>query len=134
MTPTTKQPAIDIDTLTGRELDAAVAEVVMGWVKAPDDFEPPEMFTRTPGNAWWIKRNGIPIVKPTLYDSPFWAREVEDEIERRGKSAKYVRLLMEELGLDHLFGGTIDGLHLFKLITATPEQRCRAAYKAVMGG
>lgn len=121
---------LDIDTLTGRELDAAVAVEVMGWV-----YDPSEAIVIGPHYA---APNGEThyICKAYSTDANA-AREVEAEIERRGLVDRYVKIMVDDieppLGLSKHFVNGLTWIGLFKLITATPEQRCRAAYRAVMG-
>lgn len=60
------------------------------------------------------------------------AAKVEAEIAALGLNTEYMRKLILEV--DPL--ATPDSmllLHWFNVLRATPEQRCRAAYRAVMG-
>lgn len=62
------------------------------------------------------------------------ARRVEDEIGRRGLQEAYVRALVggaEEATRRLWYCGVAD---LWRVATATPEQRCRAALVAVGEG
>ena len=115
----TKQ--IDIDTLTGRELDAAVAEVVMGWTSA--------------GGVQYARRGetGFTIVLPEFSTDERYAAQVEAEIERRGWTYMYIYWLERDVSemYEH---DDMDNGDWFKIVNATPEQRCRAAYRAVMSG
>lgn len=122
--PIDTAPAIDIDAVSGRELDALVAEHVMKYGQVAGKFSD------------WIAPSGMRYVNAELPEfssiNRVWFREVEVEIERRGLPTKYIRMLMKELGLGDLFGETVDSIYLFELVHATPAQRCRAALKAVM--
>ncbi len=125
---------IDIDALTGRDLDAAVAEVVMGLKR---------VFSL---DSNWIGNDGtvgqavkeFKDLKEYSADERY-VREVEAEIERRGLHYQYAAHLAMGFGIE-AFGFTGKNFNnaaplagnLFALITATPTQRCRAALKAVM--
>ncbi len=134
MTPTTKQPAIDIDAVSaGPELDALVAEHVMGWI-----YDPSEAIVIGPRYA---EPNGETHYACEAYSTDASrVREVEAEIERRGLTYQYAAWLAKEFDIE-VFGFTDKNFNhaailaeqAYKLITATPEQRCRAAYRAVMG-
>lgn len=59
------------------------------------------------------------------------ARLIEDEIERRGIGEAYIWYLAEVIGHPrHVAWSSLD---MFALLRATPEQRCRAALRAVGG-
>ncbi len=131
--PTTKQPVIDIDAVpVGVGLDALVATVIMGWKQAEGENHG--------GPGWRFfkiadKENG-PIYLQDHVDKfstdANHVCEVESEIERRGLQWSYEVCLLHQVWKP-------DGLHVkrpegnFDLINATPEQKCRAALKAVMG-
>lgn len=113
---------IDIDAVpAGPQLDALVAEHVMN-----------RPFTHKQSNdtvcGYGGHCDGCKF-SANLID----AAKVEAEIEQRGLEWSYEACLLHEVWKP-------DGLHVkrpkgnFKLITATPEQRCRAALKAVMDG
>lgn len=124
---------IDIDALpAGRELDALVMTEVMGYTQTDS------------GDVWRFSSR----VKESEHGSTFHrqsgtipystdanrVREVEEEIERRGLTREYCKELVSSI-LDHphIFGGGKHTFDWFPIITATPAQRCRAAYRAVMG-
>ena len=122
----TNAPAIDIDALSPRELDAAVAEVVMRWKREtrPDGWTMPNYYWSNSANHWSTDANR--------------AREVEAEIERRGLVPEYIIALSRLFNFGDVYSWTdarMDVLtaRLFLFATATPAQRCRAALKAVMG-
>lgn len=128
---------LDIDTLTGRELDAAVAEEVMGAVK--------DMLGNPPDSDVydWRFPDGKVVSETMLVSysmSHFAVREVEAEIEQQGLQYQYAAHLAKEFGIE-VFGFTgksfgnsaILASQAYSLITATPEQRSRAALRAVMG-
>ncbi len=128
MTPTTSAPAIDIDALSPRDLDRGVAEMVLG------------LSVMWNGLRWEIARyrqgniyEFISSIDPYSTDANV-VREVEAEIERRGLSGRYVTRLIYETHPDNSPMWIREGppVDTFKLITATPAQRCRAALKAVM--
>ena len=90
--------------LTGRELDAAVAEQVMG-IKEPSYFVP---CYSTDANA---------------------CRLMEAEIERRGVISAYVRELRY---LVLKIAWHTNGSSIFKLMSAPLDQKCRAALLSVL--
>lgn len=111
-----------------RERDAAIAERVMGWQYNPtnDVWEGSEIIAGSEGKP--IESN---FWHPTT--SRWGASAVEDEIERRGgqSQADYVFALAELL-FDEGHGewGTA---HVMKMMRATSEQRCEAAWRACGG-
>lgn len=124
MTPKIKQPAIDrlmaTDVPEGPALDVLVANAVMEWEYIPFDG----------GGGAWDAGTG-PSIKdlPRFSDSDSTAvRAVEAEIERRGLQETYVEALIIVVG-----GGDWreSDSAFWLLITATAEQRCRAALGAV---
>lgn len=106
------------DIPAGRELDALVAERVMGWTRRArghsmlmvDVWDGP--VDGPVGIAAWR----IPAYSTDIAA----ARLVEDEIERRGLSSEYTGALAVRIRGD-----------LWDLLRATPEQRCRAALVVV---
>lgn len=120
---------IDIDAVgAGPELNALVAECVMGWERmVSDEHMPRSLRWRVP---WDVEGEEVQAltVFPFSTDANR-AREVEAEIARRGLSQQYVSHLVNLTHLPMMEGSRLD---MFKLITATPVQRCRAAYRAVM--
>jgi hypothetical protein len=126
-TPPTKQPAIDIDALTDRELDALVAAKVMGWERA--EAGPAGLFSGDP----WTGQDGMLRGLPEYSTDANRVREVEAEIERRGLELPYVDILVKIVLPTAENYRDLMRMGVFALITATPEQRCRAAYRAVMG-
>lgn len=119
---------------TSRDLDARVAERVMGWCQETSHITPKATVT-----SWRAPAGTLPIPYllnffgdiPLLSADPAAARLVEDEIERRGLWRAYTEALLLAVidlppGVDTIFEG-------WALIRATPEQRCRAALAAVEG-
>lgn len=142
--------------LSGRELDAAVAEEVCGWrwavylrdayLLSPDQWEFNFETHSWPnlGMGWSSdvaadcdrRIEGWPLgcVDPVpTYSADLNAcAEVEAEIARRGLQTEYVDTLLYLTERATQFP-PFDHAHLFALATATPEQRCRAALAAVRG-
>lgn len=125
--------SLDIDTLTGRELDAAVMVEIMGWTQTDLEQDPHELPAPFP---FWKMPEGGPVLyiegaKKFSSDANH-VREVEAEIERRGCTYMYIYWLKRDVSemYDH---DDMDNGDWFKIVNATPEQRCRAALRAVMG-
>lgn len=126
--------------MTERQIDAAVAEKVMGWRWVNGTSIPYSVFMSPEDQA---KSGGRVVDEPTdsagiglehvLYYSTNISRafEVEAEIERRGRTVMldYCDALMHQCGV----GSFSLGENLFKLIHASPLARCRAALAAVKG-
>lgn len=124
-----KPPSSLSEMPAGRTLDALIAEKVMGW-----------RVERQSGNSpWLVGHDGNRWTR--IENHPFSsdiaaAAEMEREIERRsdlgnieGIHVRYALALAHEIGFPGFscFGWT----DLFRLIRATPVQRCRAALQAV---
>lgn len=134
---TEKDRHADIDALAvGPALDAAVAEYVYGYdvrdhieVIIDPDLDAPL--------HWRAKDTGkivmTPQRVPNYSEDLGLAREVEAEIERQGLVGPYVLYLSEELQISNGPRWDLKAIEVFALIHATPEQRSRAALKAVMG-
>lgn len=123
---------IDIDAVSaGPKLDKVVAELVMRW--KPITLNGTILQWRVP----WEADDGRNVQALTIF--PFstderYAAQVEAEIERRELSFDYTKALFYEVVKeDYMTYEGMTGIELFQLITATPEQRCRAAYRAVAG-
>lgn len=110
---------IDPGDLEGRELDAAVAREVFG------------------RELTWEARDGerVPLVTdrdrpapcPRYSSDPALAREVEEEVDRRGLAEAYVDHLLKE---ERPRLGIVDTLQyrdVWNVLHAGPERRCRAA-------
>jgi len=131
------------EPLSGRALDAAVAERVMGWrVISEKDWlnwhylvdvkdlvlggdglylvDRASAGCRTTGN----------VFSPSSDDND--TRKVRAEIERRGLQHQLIVALMEEVNVPDQYGIWFSG-DAFVLLNASPEQQCRAALKAVEG-
>lgn len=111
---------------TGRDLDAEVAERVMGWARQPDY------------NYWMTFLAGsfqlralIATWKPS--ESVDTAMQVEDRIAELGKQGDYIAALWDVMGADRGVNfWTASNIEAFWLcVHATAEQRCRAALSAV---
>lgn len=110
--------------MTPDHRDRAIAALV-GWTGADEE-------TYSPGTAWvWRDRTGHKIHnihKPTL--DPNFARQAEDEVDRRDKQYWYLlhlyRIMCNAPDME-----SIRFLHfneIWFMFRATPEQRCEAAY------
>jgi hypothetical protein len=106
----------------GRELDALVTERVMGFVRQSDGW-----YLKEPNT--WVHPHSHDNPLPNYSTSIADAREMEDELERRGLHMKYAVKLAS---LDTEASQRITQKELWWfLIHATPEQRSLAALKAV---
>jgi hypothetical protein len=114
--------------MTPAEINALVAEKVMGWTlsSAPSGLRIV---------ALWCDSHGQPLRRESEWfpsTSIADAREIEDEIERRGLKWKYTQALVS---LSLFFPEVPDFVHdedlWWFLIHATPEQRSLAALKTV---
>lgn len=85
---------------------------------------------------------GADAIDWLAYGGDIWVlvRDAEDEIERRGLQARYVDALADvvtttESIVNDLIAlhGTSDALIIWRILRATPEQRVRAALRAVEG-
>lgn len=130
----TQAKHIDIDAVSaGPELDALVAVHVMGWELMPPIPQPDD------GCADIYYRDGdwslVALEDMSAFSTDAnCVREVEAEIRQQGLAGKYVACLVRKVDPNNRSVYTPESeLDLFPLIHATPEQRCRAAYKAVMG-
>lgn len=100
------------------ELDAAVAERVMGWKKHP------HVGRTWIENGWKWHSHWSPT------EDPAQARMVEDEIDRRELIYAYIRALIDITEMSK----SPNGLAQCWLIAhATPLQRCEAALRAAGG-
>lgn len=139
-----KEP-IDIDAVSGRELDALVAEWVMRWAIQPVGAkEYPVIIREYPSfvfysfdstEGWHYRSEHALEEKWSPSQKRDHAAQVEVEIERRGLQGEYVEHLIDKVFPDGLYWRKeIDYKGaIFPLITATPAQRCRAALRAVQG-
>lgn len=106
--------------MTDRELDALIAERVMGWVK----FYPQDQF--------WTLPNGVQLPDGEFWPPPYStdrnaAAEVLDRIGELGMGFDYQRRLQSVLGL--MAGGI--GLDKWDYITAAPRQLMEAALACI---
>ena len=112
--------------MTNHELNAQVAEEVMGWIVLRSGPAPLYIIELPiKANAW------LPV--PDFSGSLDAAWQMEEEIERRELRYRYAQVLYAECL--ELNGGNwglgFDRGLIWLLIHATPEQRCRAALEAV---
>lgn len=121
---------MNIDTMTEREMDVAVAEHVMGH----DVLGGVTQHTKS-GDTWETRENcyicatGTKVIDLPHYTTDANAtREMEAEIQRRGLWLEYTYAL---LGYDNI--EEMNTEDLWKVITATPADRCRAALRVVLG-
>lgn len=134
MSLTTNQPVIDIDALAvGPALDAAVAEHVMGWERSVSDYD---------GNGavevyFW---ENYPTSAIAWEDLPRFStdanrvHEVEAEIEKRKLIREYIEALRRVLYADQKVDYDAITGTVFRLMQATPAQRCRAALRVTQQG
>ncbi len=127
---------IDIDALrAGRELDRAVAVEVMEWELLPPNNEfDGDIYFRLPDFSG-VNGGGVMGIEDIPRYSTFhpYTVVVEEYIERRGLADAYITRLVREVYPGYPSGFIKEVPHhfdVFKIITATPEQRCRAALKA----
>ena len=97
------------------ELNARVAERVMGWKVHWYDGVPNYM------------RDGWVVLVPDFSGSLDAAWEMEEELERRGLCDEYEHALVTIAWSERLHPAR----SAWRLIHATPEQRCEAALEAV---
>jgi hypothetical protein len=120
MTPPTQQLVIDIDALAvGPALDAAVAELILGWFIDDKD----KLWKDKDGDRVWLYRFSMDANQ---------ARLVEAEIVARQLTRQYTNYLVGEVYPDksqQAIQSSIDERYV--LIVATPEQKCRAALRTI---
>jgi len=111
--------------VAGRELDACVAEAVMGWTKHGSDLFTDEVT----GQSYELDKSYTAFVEcfnPSINLSD--AYEMEERIAELGLEVKYADILFDiiypTLDLKRL---TSIGQFDWRLIHATPEERCKAA-------
>ena len=118
--------------LTGRALDAAVAERVMGWRVQPNAWDSRSCDERTPRYDYGVVeadrgvRGGVPRFS-TSHDA---VATVRAEIERRGLRGHFVYALAKQFGFSFEIE-PFDEIAVWIFLNATPEQQCRAALAAV---
>jgi hypothetical protein len=119
--------------LSGRELDAAVAERVMGYRN-----HNPELINLTPTHMAWhtaiSPTTGNREIVPCYSSSIEAAMQVEDRIAELGLQNDYVAHIWSVVGATRngVNFWTADNFKAFWLcIHATAEQRCRAALAAI---
>lgn len=130
--------------MRNEEINNRVAKEVLGWQQVWFDrrygfdndwsqdgpYPTADECKHTPV-AYWQEPNGSCVyeVDECLFSTDqAAARLVEDEMERRGEQAQddYMRALIQILSPDWSTAGMI-----WKVLRATPEQRCLAALKTV---
>jgi len=144
------------DTLTGRALDALIAERFELPLEVPcARYHSTDEAEYEPGHGWsgWCYTcssaiNAVPPEAQRYSTDPAACRLVEDAIERRELRYTYLDALCRELrfSTDGISGssehfdfstwmaGFVSGDALWALIRATPEERCHAALIAVGEG
>lgn len=120
--------AINWSALTPRQRDALIAEHLMGyhvqwiggdvWIVPPPSAEDQD-----------VALGRVPEYSTRAHGGPM----AEQEIERRGSEAQsdYAWILKEIVGVSDDFKYDATAADLWKVIRATPEQRCRAALIAI---
>lgn len=122
-----KMTGVDIDNMApGHEMDALIAEKILGQRPGADFSECPKY--------------GYTAEIGTVYPDPYstnisFTLEMESELSKMSAHIQvgYVSRLYELLGIPFNKPMPLSTEESLKLIRATPEQRCRAALKAVMG-
>jgi hypothetical protein len=117
--------------MSARERDARVARA-LGWVGKEEE-------TYSPCTEWvWRDRKGYKLRYDTpLSSNPLVARVIEDEIERRGLGAEYIKALAGILELSvwdtgrHHVIEAIETDDAFKCLRASPDSRYQAAVKVL---
>lgn len=115
-------------------LDEQIAERLFGWERyvSADHTSHPKL--RDFGIIYGWRKDGknLGLDVPHFSDDPALVRAVEDEIERRELQNLYAYALADVLNIGDgwRYEGP-GGSELWALIRATPEQRCRAALKAL---
>jgi hypothetical protein len=106
-----------------RELDTRIAERVMGLTPTVDGY-------RTTDYTYLTE---LPHYSADIAA----AQKIEVEIERRGLQVRYVdalvaRVTTTESIVEDIIAlhGTSDALIMWRILRATPEQRCKAALRA----
>lgn len=98
---------------------------VLGWtVRYPNQNPPHVAYYTDPGGNEHLE-------PPRFATSPSAVLMLEDEIERRRLQAAYVIELSAVVGCELKADREQSARHLWMMIRATPEQRCRAFLKAV---
>ena len=100
----------------GRELDALMAERVMGWYVVNGEFIELDETARPPNYISGTVKYFCPST-----DISAAVNDVEAEIERRGLRKEYGLCLLRMVAVNDLW---------WHLAHATPEQRCKAALMA----
>jgi hypothetical protein len=123
-----------------RELDAAVAEEVMGltvrFTLAGNPYNPAKLGSLNPDED--LIQDWSAHLIPCYSVNPWVCAEVEAEIARRGLQRTYCEKLAAEVdvlyGVDEWGRGVCQYEEdVFSLVTASPLARCRAALAAVRG-
>ena len=104
----------------GRELDALVAEKMMGWKYIPDKQERKSWISTLWVN-WKDSKGTTQLLVPSYSTSIAAAWLVEERIKELGLEPEYSEALLD----------LTDASEHFELIHASPEDRCLAALKAV---
>lgn len=118
MTPITKQPAIDIDSLAvGKQLDHAIMEHILGWIHNPKGVRC--------ADCWLLPNSKIHSGDAPISTSRFvFDGLVEPEIEKRGLLNEYAAALYAEIERREQV--------VITLLSATVEERCRAILHVVL--
>jgi hypothetical protein len=113
----------NLDEMSERELDALTWQTFfLRPGERPMDAE-----------GYWSQRLGVRLAYPRYANDPGAAARIEIEVLRRGLRSVYVQVLLELVGPQAWLPAdpaTIDET-LLQEIPATPDQRRRAALKAV---
>ena len=130
----TTEKAVEAPDLVGRELDAWLAEHVMGWTRYPEAMHPTDNRTIKgvlycpPSYPYdWGKANCVPYYSSDIAA----AMEMEDRIDALGMSNRYLNSLVFLVASDATTEDRI--VSQFDWVHASAEQRARAAYQAMKG-
>jgi len=113
------------EKLTGRELNTAVAEKLMGWKRMPVE----SVF----GNFMYAPPDGShqrwPVGVPAYSSDVAAAKQVEDRIAELGLEHEYAGALLEQTG-NTQYQSSLPVI-VWAIVRATPEERCRAALSVI---
>lgn len=140
-----KEPGEDLDALIGKEV-LGIAPAVQWW--AMDGEEEGIFITfhyESEANEWmvdqerrfpgWNEKNGTHIVRKEIFrnysGSISAAWEVEEQIASLEKEGHYVNALCDVVGTPRDGTRTL-AMDDWRMLHATPEQRCKAALLAVL--
>ena len=113
----------------GAMLDGVVATKVMGWEETNSREDVYDFEGRYEGFSQWKDDEDDPAILPDYSTDKFAAREVEKRVLQLEKWEKYV----DEIKLMMKHHPEAENRKFF-MVHASPENRCKAALLAVLGG